>query len=311
MSNAAVGVRRLARAALRIQGVGALTRRIAGLRGRSLVLLYHRLTEGEISGPQVVPSIPAELFRRQVEALAGVGRVVPLADLLAGADRGTPRFALTFDDDYPSHVVSALPILRELRLPATFFLSGRSLHGAGPYWFEALERWVRERGLSEVAARLEVPADLEAVILACEADEGLRRVAEEEGRDGVRHLEPGDIGALADAGMTIGFHTVDHAVLPRLSDRELEEAVRAGREELAEVVGRSLDLFAYPHGKADGRVARKVREAGYAAAWTGRPRPMHPREDRHLLGRWEPGPLPPDELLVRLSIRLSRAGRIR
>lgn len=301
--------KRLVREALRLPGVGSALRRVAALRGRSMVLIYHRLTpEADDPGPGVIPSIPAELFRRQAEALARAGRVVPLAELLRGPDRGTPRFALTFDDDYPSHVEVALPILRNLGLPATFFLSGRSLHDAGPYWFESLERWVGDRGLGEVAARLGVPPDLEAVVLACEADRELRRVAEDEGRDGARHLGRSGIRALAEAGMAIGFHTLDHAVLPRLDDPDLEAALRVGREEVAEAAGRPVDLFAYPHGKADGRTARAAREAGYAAAWTGRPRAMRPGEDPHLLGRWEPGALGPDELLVRLAIRLSRTG---
>jgi hypothetical protein len=81
-----------------------------------------------------------------------------------------------------------------------------------------------------------------------------------------------------------------------------------GREEVGKAAGRQVDLFAYPHGKADVRTARATREAGYAAAWTGRPRAMRPGEDPHLLGRWEPGALGPEELLVRLSIRLNRTG---
>lgn len=307
------GLKRIGRAVMGVSRVGAAARRIAALRGRSLVLVYHRLASGDVPDPVLVPTIEAALFRRHVEALGEIGRVVSLPELLErGNRRDPPRFAVTFDDDYPSHVGSALPILRDLGVPGTFFLSGRALHGAGPYWFESLERWVRERGLPEVTARLGIEgAGTEALVRACEMNPRLRRIVVEEAADGIRHLEAEDITTLVGSGMTIGFHTVDHPVLTYLSGPEIEAAVVRGRGELAAVVGAPLTLFAYPHGRADARAAAKVRDAGYAAGWTGRPRPMRPRDHRYLLGRWEPGPLSVDQLVVSAGVRLNRGGRRR
>lgn len=304
-------LKRIGRAALRLRGVGAVARRIAALRGRSLVLVYHRVSPSDAPDPIVIPTIRADVFRRHVQVLGEIGRVVSLPELLMRGDAsGTPRFALTFDDDYPSHQESALPVLVDLGVSATFFLSGRALHGAGPYWFESLEGWVQERGLSEVSASLGMGgAEMEAVVRACETNPTMRRLVEQEPAAGVRHLEAEDIKTLVRSGMTIGFHTLDHRVLTQLPEPDLEAAVVQGREELAAVVGGPLTLFAYPHGKADARAAAKVRDAGYAAAWTGRPRPMRSRDDRYLLGRWEPpGSLSVDELVASLSIRLIRGG---
>jgi peptidoglycan/xylan/chitin deacetylase (PgdA/CDA1 family) len=44
-------------------------------------------------------------------------------------------------------------VLEAMRVPATFFLSGRALHGLGPYWWSLLERSIRSRGL-EATRRL-------------------------------------------------------------------------------------------------------------------------------------------------------------
>jgi peptidoglycan/xylan/chitin deacetylase (PgdA/CDA1 family) len=125
------------------------------------------------------------------------------------------------------------------------------------------------------------------------------------------HILLPDIQALAHAGMTIGFHTVEHRALTELTDAELEEAVVRGRDELAAVVDSPLALFAYPHGRADGRTAEKVREAGYVGAWTGRAMPMRPGDNPYLLGRWEPGGLAVDEFVTGVSVRLIREGRTR
>ena len=51
-------------------------------------------------------------------------------------DLSTLPLALTFDDDYDSHAREVLPILQQLRLHGTFFLSGRALNGLGGYWFQ-------------------------------------------------------------------------------------------------------------------------------------------------------------------------------
>jgi peptidoglycan/xylan/chitin deacetylase (PgdA/CDA1 family) len=258
-----------------------------------------------------VPTVGPDEFVRQIEVLEEIGRIVPLPDLLEDAVvDGPPRFALTFDDDYMTHAEWVLPTLQRLKLTGTFFLSGRSLHGAGAYWFESLEGLIAARGLGKAQALLGMPgAGPEALALACENDPPLQRIVEAEGASAAPHLAPHQIEALARADMSIGFHTLDHAVLTPLPDQDLRSALERGREELAQLVGLPLVLFSYPHGKADRRTADKVREAGYVAAWTGRPGPMRPSDDRYLLNRWEPGPVGVDQFVAGVSIRLNRIGR--
>jgi peptidoglycan/xylan/chitin deacetylase (PgdA/CDA1 family) len=298
----------IAKRALSAGVVGDAVRRIAALRGRSLALVYHLVAPGEPTGHGVVPVTPSDLFRLQVEALAEVGEIRPLEELLEDRDRhARPRFALTFDDDYVAHVDHVLPILRAIDVPATFFLSGRSLLGLGSYWFELLDRLIGSRGLDEVRRLLHVRAEkVDALIAACETDPTVRRIVETEVPDVPAHLGRASIEALASAGMGVGFHTLRHEILTGLADDELEAALTEGRSELEQVVGRPLRLFAYPHGKADRRSAGKVRDAGFAAAWTGRPQPMRVGSDRYLLGRWEPGPLDVEDLLVGAAVRLTR-----
>jgi peptidoglycan/xylan/chitin deacetylase (PgdA/CDA1 family) len=300
----------LAKKVLQAGAVAEAVRRIAAVRGRSLVLVYHRVSPSEVAAREVVPQVATGLFRRQLEALADVGEIVSLEALLQ--DRGghvRPGFAITFDDDYVTHVDHALPVLKALDVPATFFLSGRALHGLGPYWFEVLEQLVNSRGVGEMSHLLHMRSEgLDALISACERDPSLQRIVEAEGMEGQHQLGRPHLEALSNAGMAVGFHTLHHEVLTRLGDGELERALIAGRIELERVVGRPLPHFAYPHGKADLRTAAKVRDAGYEAAWTGRPQPMHRRDDRYLLGRWEPGRSDVDDFLVGVAVRLTRRG---
>jgi peptidoglycan/xylan/chitin deacetylase (PgdA/CDA1 family) len=306
----AASVKRAGKGLLRLPPLRGAALRAAAARGNGLALLYHRVTDDDAppSG-DLVPSIPRRLLRRQLEALGEVGDLVPLERLHTPAvGRRRPRFGLSFDDDYRSHGDQALPVLRALGVTATFFLSGRSLHGLGPYWFEVLERLVTERGLEQVRRLLGVaaatPADLG---VACEGDPRLQRLVAAAADLAPGHLQPAQIAQLGEEGMTVGFHTLHHRRLVDLGDDGLRLAMADGRQALEAAVGRRVDLLAYPHGKADGRVAAAARTAGYRMAWTGWPRPVRAGDDPYLLGRWEPGPLETDDFLAALSVRLNRA----
>jgi peptidoglycan/xylan/chitin deacetylase (PgdA/CDA1 family) len=300
--------------ALRRPAERAAAVRAAAQRGHSLVLVYHRVTTDThpVSDrlDEVVPSVDADCLRRHLQALGDLGEVVELASLLdRPTTRSRPRFAVSFDDDYPSHVACALPVLRDLRAPATFFLSGRALHGLGPYWWERLEALVARYGMNATTHILGIAANTPgALATACETNAVARRRLDAMAPVGsARPLQPVEIRALAAAGMTIGFHTVEHPLLPSLDDDALVAALIKGRAELEAVVERQIVLFAYPHGKTDPRVARAACMAGYRAAWTGQPGPVRPTADQFLLGRWEPGPLDVDAFVSALAVHLHRS----
>lgn len=257
MSIAGAAARRLAA----VGWVNSIMRRAAAVRGHGLVLVYHRVGA---PGGGAIPTISEALFARQIRLLKELGSVVGLEEVLQPNPTDRVRFALTFDDDYRSHLERVLPILLGEGLRATFFLSGRSLFDLGPYPFEVLD---------------DVPAD---------------------------HLDRENIHELVAAGMAIGFHTVEHAMLTALSGDGLQDAVRRGRAELEDVAGAPVALFAYPFGRTDARTAGAVRAAGYTAAVTGIPGPVTSRTDAHRVPRWEPGPLDERAFASEVAIRLHR-----
>lgn len=298
-------------------GVNAALRLLAHARGHRLILVYHRVQSGA-PGSGVVPEVSSTLLRSQLEALGEVVDLVSLEVLLQGPNQAAtnsrgrkPMVAVTFDDDLTSHATDALPVLRALGVPATFFLSGRALHGRGAYWFQQLDTLVTHYGTSRVAERLgRLGLTVDDLVALCQDDHRLQqqisRLAGDFSPSPV--LGADQIAALVRGGMEIGFHTVDHDVLPAIEDdRALADAVTFGREQLAEAAGVPVRFFAYPYGKANKRCAAAVREAGFAAGLTGSPSPIRPGQDQYGLGRWEPGARGVDDLLVKLAIRLHRA----
>lgn len=309
MRSAAHALRGHLKRSLRWGPVRRVAFRAGGARGHALTLLFHRVVPQGPQPHEVVRSVPLALFRRQLEALTEVGDVVPAAELArrpAGGRR--PRFALTFDDDYASQR-TACRILAEMGLPGTFFLSGRALHGLGTYWWEVLEHRIAREGLQAVATTVGVDAATPArLAAACEATPLASRLTAEAAGVPWSHLTSEDIAAIAATpGMTVGFHTVHHPVLPSMAYDEMADALRFGRAALAHRIGRDVDLLAYPHGKATPAVASEAAAAGYRFAWTGRIEPTRRGCDPHLLGRWEPHELEPLDFLTQLAIRLNVA----
>jgi peptidoglycan/xylan/chitin deacetylase (PgdA/CDA1 family) len=210
--------------------------------------------------------------------------------------------AVTFDDDLETHVAVAAPILRAHRVPATFFLTGASLHGPHAFWWERLQRALDE-GLDARPALAAVgidadPAASGAIHAIGSAVNGLSPSARDAlsaalgdlvGPDPPHHgLRAAEVRRLALDGHEIGFHTRRHDPLPSLpGDDEVRAALTDQRGDLAGAAGRELRVLSYPNGLADARIARLAEEAGYVAAFTGAPDPLGPGTPRALIGRLE------------------------
>src|SRR5215471_18807334 len=109
------------------QGTGLL-RLLESVRGapRLLVLNYHRI--GDVAVNQLDDgtfSATAERFREQVRCLKRWFAAPPPEGVLDSLERGSfsdPTLLITFDDGYRDNYELAFPILRELAVPACFFV---------------------------------------------------------------------------------------------------------------------------------------------------------------------------------------------
>jgi peptidoglycan/xylan/chitin deacetylase (PgdA/CDA1 family) len=216
------------------------------------------------------------------------------------------------------HLQAAVPALQHAGLPATFFLGGYALHGPHPFWWEDLQQAVDERLVTAIphVAPADVEAALErqpkAIFRVAATIESLDRPKRSESAAALRAAVDGHVGdaglraedvrSLVAAGFDVGFHTLRHEALPTLADEELDGALRNGRDELAGVVGRPLELISYPHGKADERVATAARAAGFSLGFTSGRRVVTPETDPLLVPRMPPAMAP-----GKTALRLARA----
>jgi peptidoglycan/xylan/chitin deacetylase (PgdA/CDA1 family) len=300
--------------------------RLSG-RKAGIALMYHSV-EQRAGDPlrELVPPHHADVFGAQVRHLARRYRIVPAAELpdaVARRRRGE-RFpvAITFDDDLACHAEIALPILVRQGATATFFLSGASLERPFAFWYERLQRaydkqleGLAELVLGEATARGErgEPTLHELALAVEELDPDERdavadRLAAALGSDPeTAGIRAGQVRALADAAMTIGFHTQRHDALSLLDDERLDAALVDGRDALAEAAGQAVDVIGYPHGRADARVADHARAAGFTAGFSTRPVAVTPDADPLLQGRIAPTFWSVGGLAIQLALTLRRA----
>jgi peptidoglycan/xylan/chitin deacetylase (PgdA/CDA1 family) len=78
--------------------------------------------------------------------------------------------------------------------------------------------------------------------------------------------------ALQDEGVHFGSHSVTHRPLAHIPVEDAREELRRSRAQLGDLLGRDVDLFAFPFSNQNRAVRELAREAGYRCAVRGKGR---------------------------------------
>jgi peptidoglycan/xylan/chitin deacetylase (PgdA/CDA1 family) len=118
---------------------------------------------------------------------------------------------------------------------------------------------------------------------------------------------------LQKAGVEIGAHTVNHPILCNLSTDEAREEILESKQNLEEILGSSVRLFAYPNGRRgedyDSEHAELVRSLGFRAAVSTHPGAAGSETDAYQLPRFTPWDKKPVRYLVRMGLNAFGKGR--
>lgn len=166
---------------------------------------------------------------------------------------------------------------------------GESVDGLASVTFDDGLLGVAEHGM-DVLEALEVPATVFVVT---------------EGMGAQRTLSAAEVASTASSSrVTVASHCCTHRSLPTLDNRDLAYELTCSRQCLEDLLGRPVDLLAYPSGQHDERVRATSRRGGYRAAVTFRNGRVTPELDRHMLPRFTMGS---HHHRLRVSAHLARA----
>jgi peptidoglycan/xylan/chitin deacetylase (PgdA/CDA1 family) len=273
-------------------------------RNKIPILMYHSVLAankeaGEASCLTLAGmTVGVERFCAQMTYIARHHNTISFQELVdwrLGAGLLPPNpCVISFDDGLMDAYENAVPILRELRLKATFFIIGQSLTSSRPSWLHRAYDILDSQPVAESisALREEVPGfptgeGFDKARLRARAKENLMRLEPGarrgaldrlESRSNVRgrgnrtrFVEPRHVAALANEGFEVGSHSMRHEYLAWLSDEELDEDVRESKRVLADNVGCEPRAFCYPYGgrdSCDERVKSALRKYGFTSAST-------------------------------------------
>jgi peptidoglycan/xylan/chitin deacetylase (PgdA/CDA1 family) len=276
--------------------------------GALRILCYHGISvvdEHEFRGQLFMRS---ELFRRRMTRLLAAGcRVLPLAEAVRALQAGTlpdRAVALTFDDGWYGTYRHALPVLVELKLPATLYITTYYAERRTPVFNVAVDYlfWRAQAAsidLSTLGYGLDGRYDLKdpsrraAAAAAVSANGDARLSAEqcwvllldlasrlnvdatlvsEQRVCGLMH--PREIAAAAAAGFDIQLHTHRHRFMT--SDRaSVVREITDNRAAIARIVPGPRTHFCYPSGEYHPRVWPWLEDLGIETATTTQPGPNY------------------------------------
>jgi peptidoglycan/xylan/chitin deacetylase (PgdA/CDA1 family) len=299
---------------------------------RLQVLMFHRVHAA--ADPLFPDEMTAPRFRECLSWIREWFNVLPLGEAVASFDRRTlpaRAMAITFDDGYRDNATVAMPILRELGLPATFFVSTGFLDG-GRMWNDTVIEALRRTSLATLALGAIGLPDVPSATLT------ERRAAIATLLPKLKHLGPdarrATVSALADvagavlpddlmmtssqvrelsaAGMEIGAHTVSHPILAVLDEASARREIADGADAIAAITGKRARLFAYPNGKphADYRArdVALVKSLGFDAAFSTSPGVATAHSPRYELPRFTPWDRTPARWALRLMRNYATSG---
>jgi peptidoglycan/xylan/chitin deacetylase (PgdA/CDA1 family) len=221
------------------------------------ILMYHRVADWTPGESTPTGNVTPACFRAQLKGLLdrgfeswSLGRILATID----ASETVPAnvFAVTFDDGYANNLLNALPILEELRVPATVYIATAFLDSTEPFPFD---NWsgVRNPAVPPLSWRPLTTTECEQL--------GRHKLIELGAHTHTHGAFVDDAGALAD-DLSIN--------LAMLRDR----------------FGVERPTFAYPYGAIRPEMIERVRTMDLSAAVTTRAARIRPDADRYAWGRF-------------------------
>lgn len=284
-----------------------------------VILMYHRIAD--VSEYNTPLAVAPENFERHMEYLRNKCHPIHLLELVdAIKNNRLPKrgVVVTFDDGYVDNYLQAYPVLERYSVPATVFVGSAAIDSPKGFWWDELDNIILssadrpdvlnfsiegekyEWDLGPNSKCIEVRKQVNSLIRPLRSAERENVLAQLRTWAGLFPVDDPECRAMTSEELRqfqgnqlidIGAHTKTHPLLSSLSSQEQHEEIFAGRKNLENVIGQSVESFAYPYGDFNDVSIEIVKEAGFEAACTTLPNVATPRDDlaqlpRFWVGNW-------------------------
>jgi len=278
------------------------------------VLLYHQIINESENRRSLISNecIAVDSFRLQMQYIKNSCVVISLNELFHRIEKAIPpdRFyvVVTFDDGYRNNLDIAFPILRELRIPATFFLTTKFIDQKLIPWWDQwlckinetnrivnlklapycsgrydLSKWGEKKRLFSTIAEAmnshpKHSKEVMSIINQISNNEPFPRF----------YMNWNEAKWLSrQEGVSIGAHSVHHEKLASVK-LPLYEDILPSKNSIEKNLGQNIIFYAYPFGtrnQISESVCKEVEKAGFQGGFTAVAGFNNPGDDLFRLNR--------------------------
>lgn len=269
-----------------------------------LILTYHQVLPYSSKFKQFDYRnvVSKEAFYQQIKFLKAHYDVISLAEavqLLSEKWQKGNYAVITFDDGYKNNFTYALPVIKDLGVTATFFISTALIDSNDCLWTDwvtylllnssnrTLEIALPDRNfyfeLSNADSRIRASFVLRSFLKGStyEVSQHVLEQMKQQTKQNTSPVEADpdryafltwqEVKAMHAAGMDIGAHTHNHILLSMISDDEVRLELKTSKEAIEKNLGVQCPHFSYPNGGRNDFNERHfsiLKELGYHAAVT-------------------------------------------
>jgi len=256
------------------------------------IFLLHGVTQSSCykvrnyTGKHVRESEFVDIMR----SLKNVGVPLSMDDIARLHQEGTPypprSFAITFDDGFANNYTIAAPILKDLGIPATFYVTTGWIESNGMSWLDRLEYCLENTSagavhlpwenmprvfatshqkiniMNEIRYHIKrIPGiDIESFVMDIFDQCGCELIKSSDSPLDLKMNWKQVKGLNSDSGFTVAGHTHTHAILSFLDSDELDRELNLSMSLLMSRAGIGPKHYSYPEGQIESYNETVIRE---------------------------------------------------
>lgn len=263
-----------------------------------MIFLFHGLfrNKKEVNSGAIYPlqAVTVSHIKSLVEYYLSHGYtfVSPL-DILKGLKSEGRYVLLTFDDGYANNM-HVLPVLKEYKTPAVFFVSTEHVKQNKCFWWDVFYRENLKRGVSDKTIIKKIMKfesmkneDIENELIKMFSKESFVPTSDID-----RPLTPSELKNFSSEPFVhIGNHTSDHAILINYSPEEIRSQILLAQNTIEDITGKAPQIISYPNGNYSDVVINICQDIGLKLGVTIAPKknylPVQPDTELSMrLGRF-------------------------
>lgn len=279
-------------------GLIPVIRKIPLNRNALTIIAYHRIYDIDIKqefpfDPELI-SASVDNFEWQMKYIKKYSYPSRFSEVITNMQKGRKihkrTVIVTFDDGHQDNYKNAFPILKNLRMPATIFLSTGYIGKNDLFWFDEVAYLIYRANSGKYSiSAINTNIYINNIDTRRKATEkvlgNMKNVGDEIRREALMQLRKetkvtllekdkpmcgnltwAQVKEMSKNGIEFGSHTVSHPILTKVGDMELMNELIESRRIIEEKIKRTVQVLAYPVGgknEYDNRVKKATKDAGY------------------------------------------------